>query len=102
MPMVPIFMRKLKKILRLKYGCAMGHRQIAKSLSISPSTVSTYANRAAQLGITHWPLEEKWSDAALSKVFVHTQPIPQQRAVPDWAVVHLELKHKTLTLASQG
>jgi len=59
MPTAPISMRKLKEILRLKYGCSLSHRQIAKSLSISPSVVSKYANRAAQLGITDWPLENK-------------------------------------------
>jgi DNA-binding transcriptional regulator LsrR (DeoR family) len=47
-------MRKLKEILRLKYGAKLSHRQIAASLSISPSSVSTYANRAAQLGIVDW------------------------------------------------
>jgi len=53
MPTVPITMRKLKEILRLKYGCLMSHRQIATSLSISSSVVSRYANRAAQLGHNH-------------------------------------------------
>ena len=47
-------MKKVQDILRLKCGCAMSHRQIAKSLSLSPATISHYANRAAQLGITHW------------------------------------------------
>jgi len=35
MPMAPISMRKLKEILRLKYGCMLSHRKIAKSLSVS-------------------------------------------------------------------
>lgn len=59
MSTAPITMRKLKEILRLKYGCSLSHRQIAKSLSISPSVVSRYANRAVQLGITNWPLADK-------------------------------------------
>ncbi|HFU4755654.1 sigma-70 family RNA polymerase sigma factor, partial [Escherichia coli] len=56
MPTVPISMRKLKEILRLKYGVGLSHRQIGRSLAISPSVVSRYANRAAQLGIKQWPL----------------------------------------------
>ncbi len=40
MPTAILTMRKLKEILRLKYGCALWHRQIARSLSISPGTVS--------------------------------------------------------------
>ncbi|MBF0245982.1 MAG: IS21 family transposase [Planctomycetes bacterium] len=98
MPTVPISMRKLREILRLKYGCAMSHRQIAKSLSISPSTVSTYANRATQLGIVGWPLDERWSDSALSRAFPETSVQPQQLALPGWTLVHQELKHKTMTL----
>ena len=98
MPTVPISMRKLKEILRLKYGCAMSHRQIAKSLCISAGTVSVYANRAAQLGISSWPLDEKWDDAMLTRSFLATQAQPKPYTVPDWAVAHQELKHKTMTL----
>jgi len=46
MPTAPISMRKLKEILRLKYGAGLSHRQIGRSLAISPSVVSRYANRA--------------------------------------------------------
>ena len=49
MPMAPITMRKLREILRLKYGCSLSHRQIAKSLSVSASIVSNYSIRAAVL-----------------------------------------------------
>ncbi len=51
MPTPSITMRKLKEILRLKYGAKLSHRQIARSLSISAFVVSRYANRASQLGI---------------------------------------------------
>lgn len=36
MPTAPISMRKLKEILRLKYGAGLSHRQIGRSLAISP------------------------------------------------------------------
>ena len=58
MPMAPISMHKLKEILKLKYGCLLSYRKIAKSLSISASIVSIYAIRATSLGITSWPLDE--------------------------------------------
>ena len=66
-------MRKLKEILRLKYGAKLSHRQIAASLTISPSSVSTYANRAGQLGIVDWPLDAKWDDVTLKQAFFNTQ-----------------------------
>jgi hypothetical protein len=59
MPTAPISMRKLKEILRLKYGCRPRHRQIAKSLSVSPSIMSRYACKSAELGINVWSLDEK-------------------------------------------
>jgi|GEM_PF-6465253 len=58
MPNNPVSMRKLKEILRLKYGSQLSHRAIAKSLSISLSVVSRYANRAAQMGIMKWYLSD--------------------------------------------
>lgn len=73
MPAVPISMRKLKEILRLKYGLGLSHRLIARSLVISPSVVSRYANRAAQLGIKHWPLPPEWDDATLHRAFLKTR-----------------------------
>ena len=60
MPTAPISMRKLKEILRLKYGCKLSHRKIANSLSVSPSIVSRYATKSAELGVTFWPLDEQW------------------------------------------
>ena len=66
-------MKKLEDILRLKYGQQLTHRQIAKSLSISPSVVSRYAARAAKMGITSWPLADKWDDLALKNTFLKTK-----------------------------
>ena len=98
MPTAPISMRKLKEILRLKYDANLTHRQIAKSLSISPSSVSTYASRAAQLGITHWPLDESWDEARLKREFLTTKVATKDFAVPNWDKVKEELTDKTLTL----
>lgn len=49
MPTPSITMRKLKEILRLKYGAKLSHRQIARSLSISASVVSRYATEPHNL-----------------------------------------------------
>ena len=73
MSTAPITMKKLKDILRLKYAQKLTHRQIAKSLSVSASVVSRYAARAAQMGISTWPLDDKWDDATLKRTFLHTK-----------------------------
>lgn len=38
MPTAPISMRKLKEILRLKYGAGLSHRQIALSAGLQSGT----------------------------------------------------------------
>ena len=98
MPTATISMRKLKEILRLKYGAKLTHRQIAKSLSISPSSVSTYANRAAQLGIIDWPLDEIWDETRLKRAFFNTSVQSKQYALPDWSTIKDSLTCKTMTL----
>ena len=98
MPTVPISMRKLKEILRLKYGANLSHRQIANSLSISPSSVSTYASRAKELGLTQWPLDEKWDDTKLKQAFFAKKAQPKQYILPDWQTVKQALSCKTMTL----
>ena len=98
MPTAPISMRKLKEILRLKYGAHLTHHQIAKSLSISPSSVSTYINRATQLGINRWPLDDTWDDSKLTRAFFATKVKPKKYALPDWLTVKQALSCKTITL----
>ncbi len=94
-----ISMKKLKSILQLKYGAALSHRQIAKSLSISASVVSDYARRASQLGLTTWPLPEDWDDVKLALHFLNTRIVANpQKALPDWGLVATELKRKGVTL----
>lgn len=98
MPTVPISMRKLKEILRIKYGVGLSHRQIGRSLAISPSVVSRYANRAAQLDIKQWPLPTGWDDTKLKHAFLQTQVKMKKHSLPDWATVHRELRNKCVTL----
>lgn len=98
MATVPISMRKLKDVIRLKFDAKLSNRQVAASLSISAATVSNYINRAIQLGITSWPLDAKWDEHTLTRAFNNT-PIQRARSVtPDWVKVQQELRCKTMTL----
>ena len=54
----PISMSKLHAILRLKYSAKLSHREIARSLTISPGTVANYVKKANELGLNQWPLPE--------------------------------------------
>lgn len=96
----PITMRKLKELMRLKCEARLTHRQIARSLGISPGTVSTYAQKVAEAGLG-WPLPEGLSEEALESQLFNA-PAWRGRSgakcEPDFPTVHQALKRKGVTL----
>jgi transposase len=93
-------MRKIKEVLRLKWGCGLSDRKVAKSCSVSHPTVAEYVGRAAAAGLS-WPLPEDLDDARLERLlFPDTASLPPgERPVPDWAKIHQELRRKGVTLS---
>ena len=89
-------MRRIREVLRLKWGCGLGDRAVAASCSMLRSTVSKYVRRAKEAGLS-WPLPEDLTDEELERRLV---PVPQvgPHAVPDWLEVHRQLKRKGATL----
>lgn len=89
-------MRKIAELLRLKYELKLPHRAIAASLNISAGTVSNYIKQLEAAEIT-WPLpteltEEQLHQKLFPKAYAPIQPLP------DWKVVHQELRRKGVTL----
>ena len=98
MPTESISMRKLKEILRLKYQAKLSNRKIAKSLSISAGTVSSYIKRTTLMGLTDWPLPDEWDDIKLNHAFLQTKRSPKTAvALPIWPEFQIELKRKGVT-----
>lgn len=93
-------MRKIEEVLRLKYKARLTHRAIARSCSVSPSTVSEYITHAKAAGLT-WPLPEGMSSEELEQLlFPRREPASGRRIPsPDWAAVHKELRRKGVTLS---
>ena len=91
-------MRKLREVLRLKLQAGQSGRAIARSCSLSPSTVSGYLCRAELAKLT-WPLpQELDDDAALERRLFPDEHKPvAERPDPDWAQVHIELRRKHVT-----
>ena len=76
-------MQHAREILRLSREMKMSGRAIAKSLSLSTSTISKYLN---QLESVPWPLPEPGSEAFLAQVLEKKKvPAPSARILPDWA-----------------
>lgn len=97
MPARRLSMRKIKEILRL-HAMGLGMRQIARSCSLSHSTVSDYLARAKAAGVS-WPLPEGMTETRLEELlFPSSQAKVNQPAQPDWAMIHLEMRHKGMTL----
>jgi transposase len=92
-------MRKIKEVLRLKCEHDLSDRQIAKSCSISHSTVREYLSRA-RLASLSWPLDHALDDAALENLLFPLRPAstPSQRTMPSMEYLFRELKRKGVTL----
>ncbi|HRT59130.1 MAG TPA: IS21 family transposase [Candidatus Paceibacterota bacterium] len=93
-------MRKLKEVLRLA-SLGLSQHQIARSCSISQSTVSEYLAAAQAAGV-RWPLPADWDDAQVERTLFPQRAAPavwRKHPEPDWARIHEELQtHKDLTL----
>jgi transposase len=93
-------MRKLKEVLRL-HSLGLSQHQIARSCSISQSTVHEYLS-AAQAAGAHWPLPEGWAEQQIEQALFPQRPAPavwRKHPEPDWTQIDQELRiHKDLTL----
>jgi transposase len=93
-------MRKIKEVLRLRFGLGLGQEQIARSCSIGQATVHRYLERAAAIGLG-WPLADDCDDQRLNELLFPTRPVwplPQRPGV-DFSQIHTQLQtHRHLTL----
>ena len=91
-------MRKILDVLRLSLESGRSHREIARAINASPTTVGDLLRRAKLYGIT-WPLPAGLSEPALeAQLYPPTAPSNQARPDPDWPIVHRELRRKGVTL----
>ena len=99
MPAQRLSMRKIKEVLRLCWGHGLSKRKIAMSCGISRPAVDEYLHRAEAAGLS-WPLPADLDDGALERLLFPVVPVlpAQERALPDWSVIHQESKRKGVTL----
>jgi transposase len=100
-PQEKVSMRKVKEVLRLRFGLGLQQNQIARSCSIGQSTVHRYLEKAAAAGLS-WPLPEDLDDRRLEELLFPApagRPSQTTRSLPDFAEVRRQLQaHKHLTL----
>jgi transposase len=91
-------MRKISEVLRQRYELKQSHRDIARSLNISKTTVSDYLMRARAAGIS-WPLPTDTTEESLyQQLFLPAAQNLRQRPLPQWEWVCQELRKKGVTL----
>jgi len=92
-------MRKIREVLRLRLDQGLPQRAVAQSLGLSQGAVHGYVARARRAGLS-WPLPEL-DEGQLEALLYPPRPAvaTAQRPVPNWAVVHRELRRPNVTLA---
>lgn len=90
-------MRKISEIFRQRHLLGFSHRQIARSLNISISTVSDYLAHGRDAGLS-WPLPSI-PEAELCLALFPSGRLPREQVqLPDWDWVDRELRRKGVTL----
>ena len=93
-------MRKIKEVLRLKYVCGLGERDIAQSCRVARATVGNYLKRAETAGLD-WPLVAGLSEAELESRLFHwgNSPTDPPHPQPDCQYIYDQLReHKKVNL----
>ena len=92
-------MRKHKEVLRL-HSFGLTQQQIARSCSISQSTVHEYLKAAATAGVT-WPIPAEWDEERLQQELFGapaSAAVWRKNPQPDFAAIQRELQtHRNLT-----
>ena len=91
-------MRKISEILRQRYELKRSYRDIAQSLNISISTVSTYLTCAKKANIS-WPLPSDLGEQELQdRIFLPATQSESKKPLPDFEKIHQEYRKKGVTL----
>ncbi len=92
-------MRKIRHVLKLARESGLTKRQIARSLSMSPTTVGEYLRRAED-ALLSWPLPPDWDDRQLEAALFPSllRGYRDTRPPPDWPAIHCDYKRKGVTL----
>ncbi|MCD6027696.1 MAG: Transposase, family [Solimicrobium sp.] len=101
MPSQRITMRKIKEILRLRLECKLSLEGIARALSLSKGVVAEYVKRSEEAGLT-WDAVLVLDETRIAERLLTRLGAPAERASqftqPDYALIHQELKRKSVTL----
>lgn len=90
-------MRKIKEVLRLSQLEHLSERQIARAARMKRTTVQDYLKRAHTAGL-EWSAVREMDEAAVLAALFPDPGVGTMKALPDWSVIHTELRRKHVTL----
>jgi transposase len=92
-------MRKAREILRQKQQCGLSHREVARSVGVSPGSVGDVVGRAKLVGLD-WEAAQHLSEDELQQA-LYGRPLPGERTrpMPDLVYLHTQLRQPGVTLA---
>jgi transposase len=91
-------MFKIKEILRLKCEAKLSNRKIARALNISHSVVNDYIKEFKNSNIKYEDIASL-NDKEIITLLKASNPKETKYPVPDFAMVHIQLRNKIMTLA---
>src|SRR5260370_41954072 len=91
-------MLQLREILRQKLALKRRHREVARALGVSPSTVAGVSADARGLGLDAVYIETLTDAELEARLYPKTPPSCVRRG-PDCAALHLEPRRPGATLA---
>jgi len=92
-------MRKVREVLRLRWGLGLAIHKVAQSCKVSPSTVLEYERRARAAGLG-WPLPEEFDDVDLERLVCASAARPgERRYLPDIDSLLAQMRKPHVTLA---
>jgi hypothetical protein len=95
---IRLSMRKIVDVLRLHHEGGRSHREIARAVGASPTTVGEILRRSKQCALIY-PVPAGMSEAGLEALlYAPAAPSNRTRPEPDWSGVHRELRRKRVTL----
>jgi transposase len=98
MPTERLCMRHTREILRHKWLLGSGHRLVTASLNVSHGVITDTTQRALRAGLD-WDGVGTLSDSELEQKLYPPPPTAgTPRALPDFALLEVELRHKGVTL----
>jgi len=91
-------MRKIRDVLRLRHAGGLSIRQINASTKVSVGAVQKLLAKAEALALG-WPLPAELTEVELARLFYPDADtrVSRRFQVPEWSVMHQELKRKGMT-----